>query len=250
MSKSEAKSSQARVVPLVGDGIAARNSDWSFSAGVAENFTEHVRRSVPLYDEAHDLICRMSDYFVHKNSIAYDLGASTGQLTGKLAARHEVKSGAVFVGIDSEETMIGEARKRLGSRGNIRLEVGDINVWEYEPCDLICACYTIQFVPPRHRQQLIDNLYRTLNWGGAFFFFEKVRAPDARFQDICTGIYTDFKLERGFSAEEIVNKSRSLKGVLEPFSTQGNLDLLHRAGFVDVMTVMKYAPFEGFLAIK
>ena len=45
-------------------------------------------------------------------------------------------------------------------------------------------------------------------------------------------------------------KTRSLKGILEPFSTQGNLDLLSRAGFVDVMTVQKYLCFEGFLAIK
>jgi tRNA (cmo5U34)-methyltransferase len=38
--------------------------------------------------------------------------------------------------------------------------------------------------------------------------------------------------------------------VLEPFSTQGNLDLLSRAGFKDVMTLIKYVCFEGFLAIK
>ena len=38
--------------------------------------------------------------------------------------------------------------------------------------------------------------------------------------------------------------------VLEPFSTQGNLDLLHRAGFVDIIAVCKYLCFEGFLAIK
>jgi hypothetical protein len=49
---------------------------------------------------------------------------------------------------------------------------------------------------------------------------------------------------------EIINKSRSLKGTLEPFSTNGNLDMLRRAGFVDIMTVIKYVPFEGFLAIK
>lgn len=62
----------------VGDGIVARNSEWSFGGRVAENFTEHVRRSVPLYDEGHDLICRISDYFVQKNSTVYDLGVSTG----------------------------------------------------------------------------------------------------------------------------------------------------------------------------
>jgi tRNA (cmo5U34)-methyltransferase len=65
-----------------------------------------------------------------------------------------------------------------------------------------------------------------------------------------TSLYNDFKLAQGYSAEEIFFKAQSLKGVLEPFSTQGNIDMLKRAGFVDIMTVMKYVTFEGFLAIK
>jgi tRNA (cmo5U34)-methyltransferase len=63
-------------------------------------------------------------------------------------------------------------------------------------------------------------------------------------------LYNDFKYRNGFSPEEIVEKARSLKGVMEPFSTQGNLDLMARAGFKDVVTVQKYLCFEGFLAIK
>ena len=64
-------------------------------------------------------------------------------------------------------------------------------------------------------------------------------------------MYTyDYKLSQGYDAEEIVSKARSLKSVLEPFSTQGNLDLLDRAGFKDVTTIMKYICFEGFVAIK
>jgi tRNA (cmo5U34)-methyltransferase len=43
---------------------------------------------------------------------------------------------------------------------------------------------------------------------------------------------------------------QKIKGVLEPFSTQGNLDLLGRAGFKDGTTIQKYLCFEGFLAIK
>ncbi len=50
--------------------------------------------------------------------------------------------------------------------------------------------------------------------------------------------------------DQIIAKSRSLKGILEPFSTNGNMDLMKRAGFVDIITMMKYITFEGFLAIK
>ena len=112
------------------------------------------------------------------------------------------------------------------------------------------AYYTVQFVPPRLRQNLINRIFEALNWGGALLLFEKVRGPDARFQDMLTSLYADFKLNKGYTPDEIINKSRSLKGILEPFSTQANIDMLGRAGFKDTTSVMKYLCFEGFLAIK
>lgn len=234
----------------VGDGIDTGNAGWSFAGGVAKSFSTHVRRSVPLYDEGHELICRVSDYFVHEHSVVYELGASTAVLLAKLTARHGDKPGARFIGIDCEPSMLEQARREHGELPGMELECADVNLFDYEKADLIVSYYTVQFVQPRIRQELFDRIHRALNWGGAFILFEKVRAPDARFQDICSGIHTDFKLENGFAAAEILNKARSLKGVLEPFSTQGNLDLLARAGFVDVMTIMKHIPVEGFLAVK
>mgnify|MGYP005999120603 CR=1 FL=1 len=46
------------------------------------------------------------------------------------------------------------------------------------------------------------------------------------------------------------SKSKSLKGVMDPFSSSANFDMLKRAGFKDIMTVLKFVNFEGFLAIK
>jgi len=48
----------------VGEGIAAGNASWSFSGEVAATFSDHVRRSVPLYDTGHDIVCKVSDFFV------------------------------------------------------------------------------------------------------------------------------------------------------------------------------------------
>ena len=86
--------------------------------------------------------------------------------------------------------------------------------------------------------------------GRWILFFEKVRAPDARFQDMANQIYTEIKIHNGFSDSEIVNKTRSLKGVMEPFSSSANVQLAKRSGFKDIMSVFKYINFEGFLAIK
>ena len=89
-----------------------------------------------------------------------------------------------------------------------------------------------------------------MNWGGALILFEKIRGADARFQDILNFLYFDFKSEQGIKPTEIINKEISLRSVMEPFTIQGNLDLLKRAGFKDIMPISQYLNFKGFLAIK
>ena len=234
----------------VGQDIETSRGDWTFSGTVPETFVEHVRQSVPYYDEGHDLICHLSDYYCRDDSVCYELGTSTGQLLKKLAEHQAHKPGIRWVGLDPVEGMIGKAREHCAGIDNIELEVGDAVSFDFEKCDLFVSYYCVQFIPPRWRQELINRIYERLNWGGAFILFEKVRGPDARFQDILVALYNDFKARNGFSPEEILNKTSSLKGVLEPFSTEGNLGLLRRAGFTDITTVMKYLCFEGFLAIK
>ncbi len=233
----------------VGNTIEADNGRWSFGGDVAEKFDDHIRQSVPFYDEGHDLVAKISDFFLSEATRGYELGCSTGELLARVAARNQNR-GTELIGIDSEPAMTAIASKKCAPFTNVRILQGDIIETDLEPADLIISYYTMQFVRPRFRQQVFDKIFQSLNWGGGFLLFEKVRAPDARFQDMMTSVYTDFKLDHGLNEAEIINKTKSLKGILEPFSTQGNLDLLTRAGFIDVMTVYKYVCFEGFLAIK
>lgn len=232
---------------LADRNIPAQNARWSFSGPVADGFDGHVAKSVPLYHSTHDLVLNISDFFVRDESLVYDLGCATGQLTAQLAQRHSAKS-AKFVGIDSEPDMIAKAARN--KTPNLRFETASIIDTVLQPSDFIVSFYTMQFIPAKHRQDVFNHIYASLNWGGGFLLFEKVRAPDARFQDMMTTIYHDWKQHMGFLPAEIMAKTNSLKGVLDPFSTQGNLDLLKRAGFVDVTSVYKFVSFEGFLAVK
>lgn len=234
----------------VGDGLKADRASWTFGGEVAHHFDDHVSKSVPLYHEGHQLVCELSDFFVKPDSVCYEIGCSTGTLTLKLAEHNAAKPAARFVGVDIEPDMVEFARRRAGPDDRVTFVVDDVLQMELEPADLIVAYYTVQFIRPSERQRLIDKLYTSLQWGGGLLLFEKVRGADGRFQDMSARMYDDYKLSRGFSPDEIVSKARSLKGVLEPFSTQGNVDLLRRAGFVDIMTIMKYICFEGFVAIK
>ena len=232
----------------VGDSIIADNASWTFEGDVANNFEDHVKKSVPLYEQGHELILECADYFIKDNSICYELGSSTGKLSHKLSQRF-LSTNANFIGLDQSKNMIKFAKDKYKSK-NLKFECKDVIEYPFSQADFITSYYLLQFIKPSQRQLLLDKVYSNLNWGGAFICFEKVRGPDARFQDIATGLYNEYKIKSGYSFEEILSKSRSLKGVLEPFSTKGNIEMFSRAGFKDIVSIFKYICFEGFLCIK
>lgn len=233
----------------VDKSISAPNAGWTFE-GIAEDFDEHVKKSVPMYDEGHRLVCQLSDFFLPPEATVIEIGTSTGALAGMFLRHNEHRKDIRYIGVDRVGSMLDRAAARYANDPRVVFLNEDVVTYEFEKAAMILSYYTMQFIPPRHRQDVFRKMYDALEWGGALVLFEKVRAPDARFQDIMAQLYQEFKLNQGFDEVEILGKQRSLKGVLEPFSTQGNLDLMKRAGFVDIMTIMKYVSFEGFLAIK
>ena len=231
----------------VGDNIAADKGRWSFSGEVSKTFDEHVSRSVPFYNEGHQLIVDMQEFFLQDESVCYEIGCSTGSLI-KLLSENNANEKTKYYGIDNVKEMIevAESKKII----NAKFLFEDITSYELLDSDMIVSYYTIQFIKPQLRQDVINKIYQSLNWGGSFFLFEKVRANDARFQDYLNSSYNEFKLRNDFTESEIFSKTRSLNGVLEPFSSQGNIDMLKRAGFVDIISIFKYLNFQGFMCIK
>ena len=234
---------------LVDRNIAADNGEWTFD-GIVEEFDQHVRRSVPQYDLGHDLVCKLSDFFLPYGASIVDLGMATGNLSKKLLNYHRKREDISLTGIDWIDDMVREAKKRCSDDHRATFTNGNIVTFNIEPSSMIISYLTLQFIHPRSRQAIFEKVYQSLEPGGAFFLFEKIRAPTARLQDIMGQLYLDFKLEQGFNEAEIVNKQRSLKGVLEPLSTHEWLDMAQKAGFTEVATVMRYICFEGILAIK
>ena len=235
----------------VGDNIKSTVGAFSFSGNVHKNFEKHVEKSVPFYDEGHNLICKLSSFFLVNNSKVYDLGCSTGKLLRNISDYNKDLNIKLY-GLDAEAKMIQHSKKLLNKNLKKRISFKKIDLinLKLQKADFIISYYTIQFVKPKFRQKIFDKIYKSLNHGGAFVLFEKVRGPDARFQDIFTQIYHEFKFDKGFSKEQIYNKATSIRGVLEPFTSKANIDYMKRAGFKDISSLIKYCSFEGFLAIK
>ena len=145
----------------VGDSIKTKNSGWKFDKDVAAHFEKHVRRSIPFYEEGHQLVCELSDFFVQDDSNCYEIGTSVGELIEKLAMRNKHKK-ASFIGIDKEEGMIEKARRKCALIPSVKLETEDVNLVDFESSDFIVSYYCIQFIPPKFRQQLFDKIYQSV----------------------------------------------------------------------------------------
>lgn len=238
-------------MPDVGDIIKAENARWHFSKVDSEKFSKHIERSIPGYHEGHRLIEELSDFFIKKNSKIYDLGCSTGNLTHKIAVRHADQQVKV-IGVERERSLLQAARLNVKNspEPNLEYRKEDIIELELEPANLVIAYYTLQFLSLKNRKNILKRIWRCLNPGGAFLLFEKVREPNSRLQELTMLLYNDFKLQNGYSGDEIIAKSRSLKGVLEPLSSRENLRFLKDSGFRETGRIFKRLCFEGFIAIK
>ena len=137
------------------------------------------------------------------------------------------------------------AKKKNSGIKKIKIINKKIQNLQLEKCSFLTSFYTIQFINPSIRQNIFNKIFKSLRWGGGFLLFEKVRAPDARFQDMMSQIYIEYKIDQKYTPEEILSKSMSLKGVLEPFSTNANIQMMKRAGFKDISTVFKFLNFES-----
>jgi len=227
-------------------------ASWSFSAVQEKKFLRHIKKSVPNFEDSHKLVCSLSTFFLRKKAKHVDLGCSFGILS--LRIQREINNpNCLSIGIDEQKHMINCAKahaKKSGLNKKCRFKASKIESFAEKNVDLITCLYTLQFINPKYRQDVVNNIYKSLNWGGGLILFEKVRGPDARFQDILTTLYNEFKESKGISSKQILLKTKSLKGVLEPFSEAGNIGILKRAGFKDIMTISRNLCFHGWLCIK
>lgn len=221
-------------------------SNWKFDDTVVPVFDEHVRQSVPMYDEIHSLIGDIAGWFLIDDTNVYDVGTSTGKVIKTIHNKYNKRVN--FIGIDSSEEM---CKKVIDE--NINAEILNVDVtdnFKFANASLITSVLTIQFIQEGKRQELINNIYKGLNKGAAFIMVEKVVGSNARFNEIWTDLYHELKLKNGLSEKHVFDKARAIRGVMKPYTVNENIEMLELAGFKDIDIFFKWNNFVGFVAIK
>jgi len=222
---------------------------FEFDEAVASVFDDMLSRSVPFYDEVRKLIVSLILAEQEEGKKVLDLGSSTAKFLLDLHSKMSVKMH--LKGLDNSQAMLDRAKQKCQAFGaTIELELADMLMYDYAQEDIIVANYTLQFIRPMQRVELIKKLYDGLKDEGVFIFSEKVVFEDKKLDKELIDIYYDYKKEQGYSEYEIAQKREALENVLIPFTVKENIQMCKDAGFKNIETVFQWANFVTFVVKK
>ena len=222
---------------------------FEFDEEVAAVFDDMLQRSVPFYKESQ----KITEFFILKKlengGVVYDLGCSTATLL--LNIHRNLKKSATLIGLDNSEAMLEQARKKCEAYGaKVEVKNADILEYEYKKADAFVSNYTLQFIRPLVREELVKKIASSLNEEGIFIFSEKVISHHSKLNKDLIECYYDFKKEQGYSEYEIMQKREALENVLVPYSEDENVKMALNCGFSHCEVVFRWANFATFIAIK
>lgn len=221
---------------------------FEFDANVASVFDDMVAKSVPFYAQNLKLITQLITHFAPQNAKICDLGCSTASL---LLALFEKRKDLQLSGVDNAKAMLDIASNKTRAFG-ARVDFYEQNLDEFSffKNDVFVATYTMQFIRPPKRQEIIDKIYQNLNDGGIFIMSEKILYEDVKISKKMIEIYENYKQDQGYSKLEIATKREALENILIPYTQNENINMLKNSGFKIIESVFKWVNFETFVAFK
>ena len=211
----------------------AEVADFAFDRQVARVFPDMIRRSVPGYDTVIDMTGVLAAEYVQPDSCCYDLGCSLG--ASLLAMHRGLQTGRCrLIGIDNSAEMLQQARNYLpldDSRTPIELRCADVTQVEISNASMVVLNFTLQFIAPPKRLELLNRIRRGLLPGGILLLSEKISFADPRQQALQIEMHHAFKRANGYGELEISQKRNALDKVLIPETIERHRERLAQAGF-------------------
>ena len=150
-------------------------ADFTF-AHREEGFDEHIEKSIRGYSNLLEDVISLSRYFVEDGTSIVDIGCSTGKLTKAMIEYNQDHcSDGNYIGIEIAEGFFKDLENRAKELEEYKVDfiLDDIRNCDFENCSLVTSIFTLQFMPKKDRLNVMKNIYKGLNDGGAFIFAEK-----------------------------------------------------------------------------
>lgn len=224
--------------------------DWTFDNGIADNFEEHVRQSVPGYSMFEDYIVSLSRFFIPYNGKVLDLGASTGELAEAIYNCN--KNRISFFGvIDNSNDMFCKLQERFNDNYCFDCCKTDISygIPISEDFDFIVASLVLQFIPLDARYIALEDCFNHLTNNGAMVVVEKILQETGNDQAMFDTIYQSNKYFNGLNPQQLYDKTQSLVGIMTPLTSKENEEMFKKCGF-NVTPFFQLGCFKGWILRK
>lgn len=164
-------------------------------------------------------------------------------------------AGCTVHAVDSAPAMISRLRERVAgsnpdSAADIVVQQADVREVVIERASVVVLNLTLQFLPPPHRQSLLQTIAAGMLPGGALLLSEKICFEDQRQQKLMTDLHHDFKRAHGYSDLEIAQKRTAIENRLIPETVATHLNRLHEVGFACSAPWFQCFNFASFIAVK
>jgi tRNA (cmo5U34)-methyltransferase len=207
--------------------------DFNFDDKVANVFEDMLKRSIPGYSAIISAVGMLTKIYSQPNSNYYDLGSSLG--ASALAMRRNiVHPNCRVIAVDNSEAMVKRSRDIIemdNSKTPIDIYFDDIRNFKIENATVVVLNYTLQFISPKNRDQIIKNIFDGMNSGGILILSEKIIFEDKELNERQITRFHKFKSLNGYSDIEISKKKEALENVLIPDSIETHKKRLFNAGF-------------------
>ena len=226
--------------------------DFVFDASVADVFTDMINRSVPGYATIISMIGVLANRYCTPGSTIYDLGCSLGGATLSMA-HHIDQQDYRIIAIDNSEAMITRFNKALETspkQQRIELVCADIADVEIRDASVVVLNFTLQFIAPELREQLMRRIYSGMKPGGILILSEKIKLADTDLNALLIDMYHQFKQAQGYSELEVSQKRSALENVLIPETIAQHKARLLGAGFASVDSWFQCFNFASIIAFK
>jgi tRNA (cmo5U34)-methyltransferase len=225
---------------------------FEFNESVARVFDDMLERSVPMYRECLESTVEWCVKFAREGSHIYDLGCSTGTFLSGLSKQFPTDADIRLIGMDNSTPMLEKARQKLAPSPlpwNL-IEADLQSDFSLSNASVVVMNYTLQFIPPDKRVEVVRRILKGLNPDGLLLMIEKVTSGNPKLDRAYTDFHHKFKKTQGYSQLEISRKREALENVLTPRTVGENINLLLEAGFDTAEVYFKWNNFAGFVALK
>lgn len=230
----------------------SKATDFIFDHRVASVFPDMVKRSIPGYATIINMIETLTERYAQPNSNLYDLGCSLGAASFAMlnGLNH---NGCKIISVDNSQAMIDKCKSRPLKKSDsapIEFLCDDISAINYEKASMVVLNFTLQFIKPELRDELLKRIYQGMLPGGILVLSEKVCFDDTEVNELLIDVYHAFKKANGYSDLEISQKRTALEKVLIPETMEHHSQRLLDAGFKKAEIWFQCFNFMSMLAIK